>query len=425
MWPLICHEISLSYDQEDKIRQCQRSILGNSASWINRHTAAATKNMIDSIDATISGMHETAKRRERSMLSVLTVEQRVAFLAWAARRGPAIRRIAAQKVGIMPDDGEAGKWKASPDRHVAANMYITDHHLSKVKQHLPPTTRFVNNPAKLKKLSRRPSFESLAGQDSDSNPKLNHDSSFPSTGSLKRSLGEVMAEDLNDQNEMQTGHTSHSSVTPESAQAAAQAAVNAVLKDVLPIIPKTSFQYSHHQQYRPYAPVSSHHPQLSPVFKSNPTPVPQAVVSNHNMPQPIIHHPTSATSVNVPDPIDDIPMPTPVSVLLRTADEFITPYGTSSSTQPYSAVPEPVASCMASNFSNQHQSAPQLSQHADYPSILPAPMGMIPVPEEGALAINPLQENDDFFLEDFPMGADDWAIGEGFDMDIEEGAQMM
>jgi len=439
MWPLICHEISLSYDQEDKIRQCQRAILANNASWVSRHTAVATKNVIDSIQTTIGGMHETAKRRERPLLNVLTIEQRVAFLAWAARRSASLRRIAESKVGPCNDE-EAQKWRVFPHRHVAANLYITDHHLSRVKQHLPPTARFAN-PTTLKKLSRRPSFESLAGQDSDSNPKLNRDTSFPSTGSLKRSLGEVMGEDSGNNH---VPITAHSAVTPESAQVAAKVTVAAVLKDVLAIIPKTSFQYAPQPlpQYRTYAPAVPPHAAVNApaaVLKAkNQTKSGRSGISRNPLQSPL-PQPLGTAAVNIPvaapspDPIDDIPMPTPVSVLIRTSDEFISPYPTQptcdSSFVPRvppqlngAAVPEQVASSIEPNNEVRHQSAPQLSTapQADftYPALLPAPMGMIPVPEDGALVNNPFHVHHDPLLDDLAMDAGDWAIGEGFDMEL-------
>ena len=142
-------------------------------------------------------------------------------------------------------------------------------------------------------------------------------------------------------------------------------------------------------------------------------------------------------------------MPTPVSVLLRTSDEFITPSEVQSAAevemsslpqhreatdgayahpQTNPPVPELVASSSTTtiNTARAYQSAPQLSTDPldySYTSLLPAPLGMIPVPEEGSLENNPLQINDEFLLEDLPIDADDWAIGEGFDMDVDDGSK--
>ena len=83
-------------------------------------------------------------------------------------------------------------------------------------------------------------------------------------------------------------------------------------------------------------------------------------------------------------------------------------------------------------LSNQHQSAPQLysspSPDFSYSSLLPAPMAMIPessldnpvVEPVGDVGVGGGGDMVDFALEDLPeMVVDDWAIGEGFDMDVD------
>ncbi len=442
MWPLFCHEVGLSYEQEDRVRACQRAVLADSKTWITRHTAVATRNVIESTHTAISGMHEAAKGRENAILSVLTPEQRVKFLGWAARKAEAIRRVAEAKVGASSDGGE---YEVSPDRHVAANMYIVDHQLSKVRQRVPPMTGFVHQ-SRLKKLSRRPSFESLAGQEGgnmESNAKMTRDTSltsFPSTGSLKRSLDDLMSDDVGSM----AMHTSHVGVTPEAAQSAAQGAVASVLRDVMAIVPKTSLHYSQLPHYRPFAPVAStqqpFHP--SPLRSASsmqtkpraaPMPMPQSVPSAAlpqftPIPTSVAAAEAAAPSSDASDDID-IPMPTPVSVLLRTSDEFLSPnevddpspMEVSSSHQGgFIPAPEPASSSFQPSKARAYQSAPQLyngENDHDYPSLLPSPMAMIPVPEEGSLMNNAEQinDNDEFLLENLPLDADDWAIGEGFE----------
>ncbi len=125
--------------------------------------------------------------------------------------------------------------------------------------------------------------------------------------------------------------------------------------------------------------------------------------------------------------IDDIPMPTPVSVLMQTSDDFIS--APMYEEEPLDAIevadftapiqPEPIHSMNHDLLANRHQSAPVFS----YPSLLPAPMEMIP---ERMGAVAPFQGSDvigDFGVLDdelpITMEADDWAIGEGFDMDVD------
>lgn len=249
MWPLFCHEVGLSYEQEDRVRTTQRAVLADSQTWIHRHTGVATKNVVDSIHTAMGGMHEAAKHREASLLGILTPEQRVNFLSWASKRSSALRKLAQSRIG---PSNEAEDYELSLDRHVAANMYIVNHRLSKVNSRLRPATSIIH-PSKVKKLSRRPSFESLAGQEAcESNSKLNRDTSFPSTGSLKRSLNDLVGD------ENHPPMNVHNGVTPESAQAAAQGAVTAVLHDILPILPQSHLPRVHPASFSPFTVDMSH-----------------------------------------------------------------------------------------------------------------------------------------------------------------------
>lgn len=282
----------------------------------------------------------------------------------------------------------------------------------------------------------------------------------------------------------------------------------AVLKDVMPIVPKGAW-YSY--------PPSNAVPMAGPVSVGTlpsasvgavplrqayqsaaaaPMPLPlqqpwshiQQTMSdtmphNHSLPPEYATAQTTAavavpaTNSNIPisapfpsDPyVVDIPMPTPVSVLLRTSDDFISEepmlYNEqqqeplletmpSSSSAPTAGVavagtnygeadfviPEHVNSCYdptsagsllrSTPVGHRHQSAPDFS----HPSLLPAPMGVIHESSNlnnsstiggGNNSVGDNLNIGDFSLDDLPpimMEADDWAIGEGFDMDVDQGA---
>ncbi|KAL7486463.1 hypothetical protein ACHAW6_012061 [Cyclotella cf. meneghiniana] len=445
MWPLFCHEVGLSYEQEDRVRTTQRAILADSNTWINRHTATATNNVIDSIHTTISGMHEAAKHREVNTLSVLTPEQRLKFLSWASRKSSALRQLARGNVNLL---NEADEYEVSPHRHVAANMYIVDHRLSKVKTRLLAIPTVVH-PSRLKKLSRRPSFESLAGQEAwENNAKLNREASFPSTGSLKRSLNELIGDETHS---IASINNTHSGVTPESAQAAAQSAVKAVLHDIMPIVPQRHLRHIHHAHFRPCTPAIASQSSQPPYHPPPMVAAPEALYAESHLTATVSMPPQSALPVEAPPstvPTDDIdiPMPTPVSVLLRTQDEFISPYDVDSSQGPVEVISslqqqhqqqqqppvdtgfipapalsdfQPVVSSQVRTSARAYQSAPQLytGGDIDYPSLMQSTM--IPVPEE-SLIQNPILDGDGLCLDDLPLAdPNDWAIGESFDIDID------
>ena len=452
MWPLVCHEVGLSYDQEEKIRQCQRLVLADSQTWVHRHTALATNNVVESAHSAISGVQQAAKNREKSLMNILTPEQRVKFLAWASRRADVIRRLA--ESNIKPPSanvaGESGEeFETSPNRHVAVNLYIIDHQLSKVKQRAPENTpHSLVHPAKLKKLSKRPSLESLAISQSESDgiAKMNRASSltsFPSTGSLKRSMNDVI---MGDEDSGDLLNSAASGVTPDSSQVEGHAAIMEVLKDILPIVPKSALQYTPNLNHAHPPTAVRSQPQFSSTSKRSRGRKPQRSSSTSAL---------QALSRDVD--VGDIPMPTPVSVLLQTEDDFISPveYQEEEPMDPMTSgyddgligdmtMPEPVVSYGGAPIDtagsssgrglmrNRHSSAPQLhslyqgsispSPHdpRSYPSLLPTRMAMIP--ESSGFLGNSDRAGDiaDFGLDDMPdLGETDWAIG--MDLDLNEG----
>jgi hypothetical protein len=400
---------------------------------------------MDSISTTISGMHEAAKHREVNILSILTPEQRLKFLSWASRKSSAIRQLARVEVDLL---NEAEDYEVSPHRHVAANMYIVDHRLSKVKTRLLAIPTLVH-PSRLKKLSRRPSFESLAGQEAwENNAKLNREASFPSTGSLKRSLNELLGDESHS---IASINSTHSGVTPESAQAAAQSAVKAVLQDIMPIVPQRHLRHIHHAHIRPCTPALSSQSSQPPYHPPPMVTAPEARYVESRMTSTMSMPPQSALPVEPPPPVPtddiDIPMPTPVSVLLRTQDEFMSPYDVDSSQGPIEVISslqqqnlqqlhqppvdngfipspalsdfQPVAPSQARTSARAYQSAPQLytGDDIDYPSFMQSTM--IPVPEE-SLIQNPILNEDGLCLDYLPLAdPNDWAIGESFDIDTD------
>jgi len=417
LWPLLCNEIGLSYDQEDKIRTAQRLVLQNVDLWIHRHTARATANVIQSVHDVIGGMTEKFERKkeaalknekeeeevgESSLLTILTEEQKIKFLGWAMKNQERMKRCAERNVGKA--EIEVGELEVSTDRHAAANMYIIDHRLNKIKQRVPQIGAKYVHPLKLKKLGRRPCFESLGGNEKDndaaeSTTKMSREKTFPSTGSLKRSLDEMSIDGTS--SGMETNLTA---ITPVAAQAAGHAAASSFLKDVLPIIPKPSIQNHDHLHVQQQNQQLIHHE-----YNFEPEPVVSSFIAAPVMSaalpsQPQQYRHTASSS------FDDIPMPTPVSVLLQTPDDLLAPVDggveqimgvdPTALAAPDQFTPEAVHS---SSMVSRHQSAPEFRQYINNSS---APVGMVPVPEERT------NDEDDFFLDDLPMDADDWIVGD-------------
>jgi hypothetical protein len=285
--------------------------------------------------------------RERSVMNVLSDEQRIKFLQWAANNKNRLALIKNRQMEAR--DG----FTVSPKNHEAANLYIINHRLQKALNKLPTPPALVVG-SSVKRLSRRPSFESLGSATSskDEARALSREGSFASSGSLKRSASEL---------EMDDDKAPGQSVSPEAAEAAAQPTINAALGFVKGIMPL------------------------------RPQPLPE-VVSSFVMPPPkpapVLSEPFKP---NYSSKAMKPPVPAPLPAEFQ--QQFVAPQPVVSAPMPFQP-PAPAAQQPASSF-------------------LPQPLSS--VQEEGAFLGQEGTDPADDFL--FELAEEDWAVGEGFEMD--------
>ena len=269
MWPLFCNEVALSYDQEERVRAFQKALLADKETWLERHTAYASSKTIKSTHEAVQAVAFRLGHRERVTDDILTPEQRAKLGSFVtAHRGPLKSRL--------PNVPEVKK-----EKHVAANLYVMNHTFSNVLKSVPRAPPLLTGKA-LKKLSRRPSFESLGvvsgeRKDNDEN-ELSRERSFASSGSLKRSASEMSI----DGDERPGVHT----VTPVEAEALVLPHVESILGHLKPIMPVPT----------PAAPAIMH---------QMPRTVPRSVAS-----APVLCHPgqqQAYSNTMVPAPILSVP----------------------------------------------------------------------------------------------------------------------
>jgi hypothetical protein len=184
MWPLLCNEVGLSYDQEEKVRHVfQKQLLQDQNSWLHRHTAYAVGKVLASAHDAAQALTLRAGQRERTTMSLLSEEQRVKMLAWSTKNRD---RVVASTASVPRTEQMASMFF----HHDAANLYILNEKLQKVLETIPRAASLVNGKA-LKKLCRRPCFESLGAREESSNKGIDRDTSFASSGSLKRNASEM------------------------------------------------------------------------------------------------------------------------------------------------------------------------------------------------------------------------------------------
>lgn len=264
MWPLLCNEIGLSYDQEEKVRLFQRSLVCTQPeSWLSRHATFASSKVVDVLHQANQALAFAISHRERRVTSMFLSrnrqQQRAKLSAYVLSHRKALLQKANQHAGVSgnPDKMDESSnsktqnsYVLSKEQHVAANLYILRHRLSQILKTVLAAAPLVVGPA-LKKLSRRPSFESLGsrsgtekkeyGDNLSSSQSMMHRVS--SMGSLKRSASEMsMDSDPNNSNSTIAGNSAGDrhhrlSVDPVEAQSKAVSIVQQHLSHVREIMP--------------------------------------------------------------------------------------------------------------------------------------------------------------------------------------------
>jgi len=347
MWPLFCNEIGLSYDQEEKVRNFQRQLLQDEKTWLDRHTGLATKKVVSSAHDAVQALTLRAGQRERSTASILSPEQRAKLLSWSTRN----RHRMAQATAKVPPPYTSPlvtQREPSTQNHVSANLYILNERLSKVLDTVSRAAPLVTG-KRLKKLSRRPCFESIGS--CDENPMRREDS----CGSLKRNASE-MSMDC----ESEEGGKHHvPPICPVDAQAKAAQTVQQALSFVQDLLP----------------------------------PAPEVVTPDTSSNNLMAAYIPTAAAPPAPGVYQEQQLPTPAPVFSY--------QGSYHQSAPTLGSLQPATQDLQNQQLGGH--------HQRRSSFLPAHLNV--VPEE----MWPGDEAEEFLLG--MIDGDDWAIGEGIDMD--------
>mmetsp|Transcript_16513 Transcript_16513/g.24182 ORF Transcript_16513/g.24182 Transcript_16513/m.24182 type:complete len:1178 (-) Transcript_16513:277-3810(-) len=472
MWPLFCNEVSLSYDQEEKIRSLQKEVLAKQETWLHRHTGASSEHILQSAHDAIHGAASTTEKRGKRLLDVLTPEQKVRFIAWIAKK----KKEDGQKVLTVMNACKMASSSNSPNDdfepndkcHDSANLYILNHKLSMIAQKFKALNAKSMSGKALKKFTRRPAFESLATMEDTKGSGGKKGGGKDSGSSLKRCSSELSLDDGGGFMKKSASGTSlcgtgNTTLTPEAAQNTCSSHVYATLGPISAIIPShrlarqktvtAQFATSNtfvneiplmpnhtnmHQQVGVTTAVVAHHPthvgqilQTAPTILQPQHPHPHAVI-----PQIIPSATTGMTSnpTVLPDSIASSSQGTTATITTTTMG---------ATQQPFTfTIPDPVPVLPFSNLATQHGNVPQPMAIATSPLVktdnnnmvvsqsapalnslggkVPSPLGqpMQSVKEE--VPTMPLDEDVNFWgvsnqLADdslFDLAEENWAIGE-------------
>lgn len=160
MWPLLCNDTGLSYDQEEKVRAYQRSVLKDQKSWMDRHAVGAIFNTITSIYEVLKGLGAAVEEGVKDECGVLTMQQRVKLLKYCSDNKERLRKYFGNR---SDSEKEFDKILETIHKYNNDSMKLAalGNVLNNVRATLPAIPDVVVG-EKVKKLSRRPSFESLA-----------------------------------------------------------------------------------------------------------------------------------------------------------------------------------------------------------------------------------------------------------------------
>lgn len=279
MWPLFCNEVGLSYDQEERVRGFQKTLLAEKESWVERHTSYASSLTLKSTHEALQATGFRLGHRESAVDGMLTSDQRAKLVNFVTGRRTALQ----ERMNAQPKVFD-GYYQTSDEQHRSGNLYVTNHRLKSILATIPPAVPLLMGVA-LKKLSRRPSFESLglvsAEKKENEDMEMDRERSFASSGSLKRCASEMSM----DGEERPHVHQ----ISPEEAESAALPHVESVLGHLKPIIPvpTPATPVMVHQMPRAPRTVSS-----APVL-AQPAPAPPLHVE-HLIPTPVASAPHSA-----------------------------------------------------------------------------------------------------------------------------------
>ncbi|KAL3941220.1 MAG: hypothetical protein SGBAC_004395 [Bacillariaceae sp.] len=319
---------------------------------------------------------------------------------WAQQNSERMKKQLESRRECLAKEKCGNEFELSTAHHTSANLYILNHRLREAIGNLPKNSISFNS-ATLKRLSRRPSFESLGQQKEDGG--LTREGSFASSGSLK-SLKRSSSSLSMDDPDRPHPHQVH----PEDGQREAEPIVKKELDFVQSIIPRSVLSTLGSNA----GPIALPPPSVHGYNKAYVTP--KASTADHSFSSSQYQH---DRTMQYPSAIPSLP----VSSVMHT-----TPYGTVTTqqqplfqqtqhiqpTQTASAnAPANAATIQLASIEQQDIQSRPPHVHKRKPSFLPAHLSAVPEEEFNA---------GDGGAEDFFMSLiddEDWAIGGGVDMD--------
>ncbi|GMH80782.1 hypothetical protein TrST_g14376 [Triparma strigata] len=212
MWALVCNDIGVSYDQEEKIRAYQRSVLNDKRTWVDRHSIGTIGRTIQRTYEALKGAGKLMEDGKEAERNVLSMEQRLKLMKYCSDNKERLKKV----FGKSPEqkNKDLNELLASVHNlaHDSMKLSAVDNILMNLN--LPQVNDVVSG-GDTKKLSRRPSYESLASASQLEKRNSSNDLKVLGAGT----------NDLTDQCDFATppndalfSNANPASITPEAAQ---------------------------------------------------------------------------------------------------------------------------------------------------------------------------------------------------------------
>jgi hypothetical protein len=82
---LICHELNLTHEQEEKVRQVQRRLRENKDAWAEQRLLSLLSVHLERLHMGLRGCARQTEARWNNLREVLTPQQMVKYLGWVQR----------------------------------------------------------------------------------------------------------------------------------------------------------------------------------------------------------------------------------------------------------------------------------------------------------------------------------------------------
>eukprot|EP00968_Pinguiococcus_pyrenoidosus_P017989 scaffold1833_cov255-Pinguiococcus_pyrenoidosus.AAC.7 len=125
LWPLLCHELSLTYEQEEKLRQFQKRIVEDSALRKDRQNMGLVAETLKRLEEAVASTALSTSKAMADMYEILSPVQQVRFLDWLRRNRERLAQSNLAQLNPELGDPEVMRILSSKDDEVELSEVLS------------------------------------------------------------------------------------------------------------------------------------------------------------------------------------------------------------------------------------------------------------------------------------------------------------